>query len=163
MNNAAAHYMLTEAQPSSTYMFYRSAWCHIVSLGHLSCLCPLPAFCAPPAFSLAGYHEKLKRPWLSVSTALQQVEHQCVFSIILILNPKHTTMPTTRRKINSVPAKIKTLTFPLQHIHEPRMETCCKSHIVSRFQLHFQNKETEIGMIAALIKWCSSEKTKSIK
>lgn len=56
--------------------------------------------------TLAGQYEKLKRPWLGASAALQQLKYQCV---ILILKPKHSTVPATRKKINSVPAKTRTL------------------------------------------------------
>lgn len=64
--------------------------------------------CATPACPLAGQCEKLKSPWLSVSTALQQLQHRCVLSIILTLNPKHVNIPDARKKINSVPAKHRT-------------------------------------------------------
>ena len=45
----------------------------------------LPAL-APPACLLAGESEKLKRPWLGVSTALQQLKHQHIISTLLILS-----------------------------------------------------------------------------
>ncbi|NXW03613.1 MIPO1 protein, partial [Fregetta grallaria] len=38
----------------------------------------------------------------------QQLKHQCVINIILILNPKHSTKPNTRKKINSIPAENRT-------------------------------------------------------
>ena len=79
---------------------------HLASLGQLFCLCRLPASCAPPASSLVGNYKKLKSPWLGVSTAQQQLTLQCVINIILILYPKHSTIPVTRRKINSILADI---------------------------------------------------------
>ena len=35
-------------------------------------------------------------------------KHPCVINILLILNPKHNTIPATRKKINSVPAEART-------------------------------------------------------
>lgn len=54
----------------------------LASVGQLSWFCPHPAPCAPPASSLLGQHEKLKSPWLSISTALKQCKilvcyHHC--------------------------------------------------------------------------------------
>ena len=57
----------------------------LATLGQLSWVCPLPAPAAPLAYLLAGQSEKLKSPWLGVSTALQQLKHQCVINVILIL------------------------------------------------------------------------------
>ena len=90
------------AQHDTTHTLWDIPW---ASLGHSSCLCHLPSPGAPPATSLAGQHNRLKSPWLSVSPALQQLKHQCVISIILILIPKHSTIPATRKKINTIPAK----------------------------------------------------------
>ena len=87
----------------------------LASLGQLSWLCPLPASCAPPASSLKGQYEKLKSPWLSVSTAQQQLKRQCVISILLILNPKHSTTPATRIKINAIPAETRTAICSQRH------------------------------------------------
>ena len=81
----------------------------LASLGQLPWVCPLPAPAAPPACPLAGQSKKLENPWLSVSTALQQLKHQCDINIILILNPKHSTLPATRRKINSILAEARTV------------------------------------------------------
>lgn len=54
-------------------------------------------------------HGKLKNPGFRVSTAQQQPKYQCVTSIILILNPKHSTVPATKKKINSpIPAGSRT-------------------------------------------------------
>ena len=57
----------------------------LASLGQLSWVCPLPAPAASLACSLAGQSEKLRSPWLGVSTALQQLKHQHVISSLLIL------------------------------------------------------------------------------
>ena len=80
----------------------------LVSWGQPSQLCPLPAPCAPPASSLVGWCEEQKRPWLCVSAAQQQLKHPCVINIIFILNPKHSTIPVSRKKINFIPAKTRT-------------------------------------------------------
>jgi len=81
----------------------------LANLGQLSWVCPLPAPAAPLACPLAGQSEKLKSPWLGVSTALQQLKHQRVINTLLILNPKHSTLPATmRREINSILAETRT-------------------------------------------------------
>lgn len=46
----------------------------LVSLGHLTLMCPLLTSCALSGTSLAGQQEELKSPWLCVSTALQQLK-----------------------------------------------------------------------------------------
>lgn len=56
--------------------------------------------------SLAEYR-KLKSPWLGV-TSWQQLKHQRVTNIVLLQNPKHSTRPPTRKKINSLPAQTRT-------------------------------------------------------
>lgn len=53
-------------------------------------------------------YEKLKSSWLKVSTAKQQLRHQCIINVILKLNPKHSTMPATRKKITFIPAQNRT-------------------------------------------------------
>uniref|UniRef100_A0A493U2L1 Zinc finger protein 365 n=1 Tax=Anas platyrhynchos platyrhynchos TaxID=8840 RepID=A0A493U2L1_ANAPP len=58
----------------------------LASLGHLSWVCPLPALTAPPACPLAGQSKRLRCPWLSISTALQQLKHRGVISTLLILS-----------------------------------------------------------------------------
>lgn len=79
----------------------------LASLGQLPWLCPLPASHAPPATSKAGHHEELKSSWLSVSTAQHQGNHQCVVNIVSILNPKHSTVSATGKKITSIPSKTR--------------------------------------------------------
>ena len=140
MHNAIAHLLPTDAQlvpkqrssdPSQPHspQFMYWTWCHmarniaLASLGQLSWLCPLPTSCAPPAFLLAG-HEKLKNPWLGLNATGDNWKHQCVINILLILNPKHSTIPATRKKINSVLAETRTTIFSypwlvphVTHIH----------------------------------------------
>lgn len=53
-------------------------------------------------------HEPLKVFGLVLSTAQQQPKLQCVISIILALNPKYSSVPATRKKMNSIPAKTRT-------------------------------------------------------
>ena len=36
------------------------------------------------------------------------LKHQRVINVILTLNPKHSTVPATKKKINSIPAEIRT-------------------------------------------------------
>ena len=81
----------------------------MASLGQLSRVCVLPAPAAPPACPLSGQSKRLESPGLSVSTALQQLKHQCDINIILTLKPKHNSLPATRRKINSILAETRTV------------------------------------------------------
>ena len=74
-------------------------------LCQLSWLHSLLAAWAPLVFSLAGQHEKLKSPWLSVGAAQQALKHQYVSNIIVIPNPKHSAVQTTKKKINSISAQ----------------------------------------------------------
>lgn len=61
-----------------------------------------------PSLLPTGQCEKLKILWLNRSTAEQQLKHRCVTNIILNLNPKDSTILTSRKKINSVAAKTRT-------------------------------------------------------
>lgn len=70
-----------------------------------------PNFLCPPASSLAEQCEKPKSPWLCVSTALQQIKHHLVFIIVLILYPKHNTIPANRRTIDSIPDETRAHNF----------------------------------------------------
>ena len=100
MYNVIAHHLLTDAHPipkQRPYQFivpHDATWCG-TSLWSAWITCPdcVPSqlLVHPQASLLAGHNEKLKGPYLSVSTALQQLKHQCVISIIFILNPKHST------------------------------------------------------------------------
>jgi len=81
----------------------------LASLSHLSWFFTLPAFCAPPVCLLARQSVKLKRPWLGVNTVQQQLKEWYVISIFLILNPKHNSIVSTRKKINSSPTEMMTV------------------------------------------------------
>ena len=113
----------------------------MVSWGLLSWPCPLPAPCAPAASSLVGQQEKLKSPWLYVSTSPQHLKHRCVISIILILNPKHNTIPATRRKNNSIPAEARTLVTLLSLLPLPlfsQLDTLLRSGVTWGLLVHPQ-------------------------
>lgn len=56
--------------------------------GQLFFLCPFSLWCS----LVSSLHEKMKSPWLSVGAAQQQLKHWCVTNIILILNPKQSTV-----------------------------------------------------------------------
>lgn len=58
--------------------------------------------------SLAEY-EKLKSPLLRVGTTEQQTKHQGAIYMILLLNQNHSTSPAIRKRINSIPAKMRTM------------------------------------------------------
>lgn len=65
---------------------------------------------ASPSFScmwILAEHGKLKSSWLGVSTT--ELKHQCVIYIILLVTPKHSTVPATGKKINSILAETSTL------------------------------------------------------
>lgn len=80
-------------------MEYHSDW---FSLAVLAMHPPVP--CTPP-HPVPRQHKKLRRLWCCVRSAQQ---HQCVINVILILNPKHSTLPTTMKKIKSIPAEAGT-------------------------------------------------------
>jgi len=44
--------------------------------------------------------------------AYQQLKHQCINNILLTLNQKHSTIPATKKKINSTPAETTTVSTP---------------------------------------------------
>lgn len=75
------------------------------SPGHLSWLCPASSSCT----SLPAEYGKLKSPWFRIRTTQQQPKHHCAFNAVLILNPKCSTVPATWKKMNSVPAKTRTV------------------------------------------------------
>ena len=69
----------------------------------------------PPRFlhtCLLAEHGKLKSPWPKISATQQQLKHRNVINIILTLNPKHSTVPATKKKVNSVPAETRTISTP---------------------------------------------------
>lgn len=77
-------------------------------LDQLSWFCLIPASCVPLTSSLERQCEKLKSPWLRVSTVQQQLKHWCVIFFILIINPKQNIILATRKKIKSTPVKTHT-------------------------------------------------------
>lgn len=62
----------------------------------------------PPSFLylLTGRAWNSERPWLGVSTTY--LKYQYFINIILIQNPKQSSVPSTKKKINSIPVKPKT-------------------------------------------------------
>lgn len=60
--------------------------------------------CSPSSW-LGGQREKLKCPWLSVSTALQQLKYQCAVNTVLVTSPKHRAIEVAMNKINSSTVK----------------------------------------------------------
>lgn len=65
----------------------------------------------PPIFSCKSSGtelETLKSPWLWASIAKQQPKHQCVTNITLTLKLNNSNVPLTKKKINFIPAKIRT-------------------------------------------------------
>lgn len=96
----------------------------LASVGQLSC------FCAPPVSWLAGQREKLRGPWPCVSTALQELEQQCVSSSVLILNPEHNFLSSSCYGADSVPAEIRT--FPKSK-HAKTVVSLLASVLVCRF------------------------------
>lgn len=52
-------------------------------------------------------HRNVNSPWLSVSITYQQLKHQCVIGLILILHPKHSPVLDTRKKINPILAETR--------------------------------------------------------
>lgn len=81
---------------------------HRISLWSVRVSCPScvsPNFWESPACSLSGQCEKQKKPWHWVSTVPQQLKHQHAISALFITNPKHSPIPATRKKFNSISAK----------------------------------------------------------
>lgn len=62
----------------------------------------LPSFlCA----CLMSEHGKLSRPFLRVRSTEQK--HQCVIKMILLLNPNHSIVPATGKKIDFIPVRTR--------------------------------------------------------
>lgn len=85
--------------------FYYWAQCHMVWDIHMGqswsgalALYP-PSPCALPASSLSGQHEKIKGPWLSVSTTKQQLKHLCVTTTIFIQKISNSVTQPLWRKL----------------------------------------------------------------
>lgn len=111
MHSAVAHLLLSRMQPNAEQWLPPSSsllsMCGM-SLWPAEASCPAlsPLSCSSPPSSRVGQHEKLWSPWLSINTALQQLEHWCAVSMIFILNPKH-KIQATMEKIHSIPAKTR--------------------------------------------------------
>jgi len=113
MHSATAHYPLTspplssDPAPIQLPQFIYWAWRHMVwnmplaSLDQLAWLYSLP--------DSAGTAREAEKSLTSNNHYLATTKkHQCIINIILILNPKHSTIPATRKKINCIPAKTRT-------------------------------------------------------
>lgn len=56
-------------------------------------------------------HGTWRSACLRVSTAQQHPKHHCAINSILILHPKHGTVPSTKKKNNSIPGKTRTRVY----------------------------------------------------
>jgi len=63
-----------------------------------------PSNLCSASYWLAGQHEKVKCLTLCKHCSAT-TKHPSIVDSILIVNPKHSTMPTTMKKINSLPTK----------------------------------------------------------
>jgi len=65
----------------------------------------------PPSFLCTS---SLGREWEAeiFFTAEQQLKYQCVINIIVILNAKHSTIPATKKKNNTIPDETRTVSTP---------------------------------------------------
>lgn len=76
---------------------------------------------------------------IRVSTAEQHLKHLCINNIILRRNPKHRTVPLTRKEANSIPAKTMTVECrilacallhcpdQMRHTHWPALLMICNT------------------------------------
>jgi len=127
MQNMIAHHQWTDAQPVPEQWQPFLPWPiphgfiadhNVIQCGTsiwpvcISCPASVPSqlLVHPQLPHLAGKHKKQKTLWLSVRTA-QQLKQWCVVSVIFSLNPKHRTVPAVRKKINSNPAKTRTIIY----------------------------------------------------
>lgn len=126
----------TDAQPvskqrlfwkNSLPQFYCWAWCYIarnislVNSGQLSSLCPLPTTCPPLVYSLGWQRKKQRKP--SASAAQQYLKRDCIINIVLITNPKHTTLPAAVKKMNSLPTRPSREPYKLPKALEPEFNS----------------------------------------
>lgn len=112
MPNTIAYHTLTDAQsvpdkqlaaPDQPSLYTDHEMLHGMEYPFGTFRCAVLAV-LPPSFlctCLLPEHGKLKNPGLRVSTAQQLPKYQCVTNIILILNPKHSTVPAAWKKSNS--------------------------------------------------------------
>lgn len=110
MYNSVSHHPLTDAQarasPLSTphsFIIQLDAIYYGIFLWPIWVNFPHSVPChlfVHPQFLADRVCEKMKYPWLCASIALRQLKDWCVINVILILNPKHSTIPATRKKNN---------------------------------------------------------------
>jgi len=76
-------------------------WCHMTWNIPLSSLSQLSSFCSLPApWALCW-----EWPWLCTALFSRNYKHQCVISIVFLLEPKHSILPDTLKKI--IPSQLK--------------------------------------------------------
>lgn len=72
-----------------------------------------PAPSAPCALPAVGQYEKLQYPWLTISSASQQLKYLCVIDIMIIQNSKHSTTSATRKELTLSQTKLgQCCTYP---------------------------------------------------
>jgi len=114
MHKAVADHPLTDAQPvpeqqplppgQLSPVFQHDVIRCGISLWSVGISCP---GCVPPRFLCphTSSPQSSVRSWTVLdsvlSTAWQQLKHQCVTNIVLIPNPKRSAVPATRKKMNS--------------------------------------------------------------
>lgn len=126
MHNAIGSHLPTNAQPvpeqrllasfpHSLCTEHDAIW-YRISLwplwGQPMWLCPSQLLM--PSSLLTGRACKDESPCPSKKTTWQQLKHQCAINVILILNPKHSTVPTITKKADPVPVETGT---PQKHSH----------------------------------------------
>lgn len=86
------------------WVFFFPTYCHVAwnislaSLGQLFCFCPL---C--PCWQESTRSWETEVSLAPYSTAEQQLKHQCVINMVFQLEPEHSIVPHTIRKIISLP------------------------------------------------------------
>ena len=115
----------------------------LVSWGQLSQLCSLPVSCTPPAYSLVGWGEKQKKPWLCVSTTQQQLKHPSVINTVFSTNEMHSPILVPMKKINSTPAKISTIIY-CENVLMLRQESCTTAVLFAVVYFLFWLKKLKI-------------------
>lgn len=93
-------------------MHQNNLFISFVSLGQLSWSCPLPASCAPPA----PHWWVWMRSWKVTGSRWALVSNNwniAVINIIVIPNPKYSTIPATKKKMYSNPAIMRIIDFSI--------------------------------------------------
>lgn len=85
--------------------------------GQISCSGHAPSCLLVPLLTGTARETEKSLTWAKHCSA--QPTHQCVISIIPLLNPKHSTVAAARKKINSIPDGTGTLA------QEKSMVLCC--------------------------------------